>query len=68
MAPDDDPQITELETAAHSLGVKLLVHGIRSADDLSAAFDAGARQHADGVLTTAESIFAAERERVVQHH
>ena len=60
------PQVKELESAAHSLGVKLLVRDIRTADDLPGAFDAGARERAEGVLTTAESIFVAQRNRVVQ--
>jgi putative ABC transport system substrate-binding protein len=60
------PQVKELESAAHSLGVKLLVHDIRTADDLPAAFDAGAREGAQGVLTTAESIFVVQRNLVVQ--
>jgi putative tryptophan/tyrosine transport system substrate-binding protein len=60
------PQVRELERAAPSLGVKLLVRDIQAADDLSAAFDAGAREGAEGVLTTAESIFFAEGERVIQ--
>jgi putative ABC transport system substrate-binding protein len=60
------PQVKELERAAHSLGVKLLIRDIRLADDLPAAFDAGAREGAEGILTTAESIFVAERTRVVQ--
>jgi putative ABC transport system substrate-binding protein len=60
------PQVKELESAAHSLGVKLLVRDIRTADDLPAAFDAGARGGAEGVLTTAESIFVVQRSRVVQ--
>ena len=58
------PQVRELETAARSLGVKLLVQNIRTADDLPAAFDAGARGGADGLLTTAESIFVVERKRI----
>jgi ABC-type uncharacterized transport system substrate-binding protein len=60
------PQLKELEVAAASLGVKLLVRDIRTADDIPAAFDAGAREGVEGVLTTAESIFAAEGKRVVQ--
>jgi putative ABC transport system substrate-binding protein len=59
------PQVEELERAARSLGVKLVVRDIRTADDLPVAFDAGAREHADGVLTTAESIFFVQREQVV---
>jgi putative ABC transport system substrate-binding protein len=60
------PQVKELERAAHSLGVNLLVRDVRTADDLPAAFDAGARERADGVLTTAESLFIVQRQRVVQ--
>ena len=60
------PQVKELERAAQSLGVKLLVRDIQTADDLPAAFDAGAREGAEGVLATAESIFVAERTRVVR--
>lgn len=59
-------QLKELEVAADSLGVKLLVRDIRTADDIPAAFDVGAREGVEGVLTTAESIFAAEGKRVVQ--
>jgi putative tryptophan/tyrosine transport system substrate-binding protein len=60
------PQVKELESAAHSLGITLLVHDIRTADDLPPAFEAGARERAEGILTTAESIFVAQRNRVVQ--
>jgi putative ABC transport system substrate-binding protein len=59
------PQVKELERAAHSLGIKLLVRDILTPDDLPAAFDAGAREGAEGVLTTAESIFVVQRDRVV---
>jgi putative ABC transport system substrate-binding protein len=60
------PQVKELQSAAAPLGMKLLVHDIRTADDLPAAFEAGVSEQADAVLTTAESIFSAQRERVVQ--
>ncbi len=60
------PQVKELESAARSLGVKLLVQDIRSADDLPAAFDAGARWHAEGLLTTAESIFVVQGKRLAE--
>jgi putative ABC transport system substrate-binding protein len=60
------PQLKELEVAATTLGVKLLVCDIRTAEDIPAAFDAGAKDDVEGVLTTAESIFAAEGKRVVQ--
>jgi putative tryptophan/tyrosine transport system substrate-binding protein len=57
-------QVKALENAAHSLGVTLQIQDIRTADDLTAAFDAGARERAEGLLTTAESIFVARRAQV----
>jgi putative ABC transport system substrate-binding protein len=60
------PQLKELEAAAGSMGVKLLVQDIHTADDLPAAFEAGARDGAQGVLATAESIFVAQRKRVIE--
>jgi putative ABC transport system substrate-binding protein len=38
--PISAPQLEELESAAASLGVKLLIQDIQSADDIPAAFDA----------------------------
>jgi putative ABC transport system substrate-binding protein len=64
--PISVPQLEELESAAASLGVKLLIRDVQSADDIPAAFDAGVREGVEGVLTTAESIFAAQGKRVVQ--
>jgi putative ABC transport system substrate-binding protein len=60
------PQVKELESAARSLGVKLLIQDIRIADDLEGAFDAGARWRAEGLLTTAESIFVVQGKRIVE--
>jgi len=60
------PQLRELEHAAHSLGVTLLVRDIRSADDLPAAFDAGAKKHAEGLLTTAETRLSVYRNRALE--
>src|SRR5262252_10158031 len=57
-------QVKALQQAAPSLGVTLQLHDIRTADDLPAAFEAGARERADGLFTTAESIFVAQRARV----
>jgi putative ABC transport system substrate-binding protein len=57
-------QVKALEKAGHSLGIVLQVRDIRTADDLTAAFDAGARERAEGLLTTAESIFVAQRAEV----
>ena len=57
-------QVKALQQAAPSLGVTLQIQDIRTADDLPAAFEAGARERAEGLLTTAESIFVAQRARV----
>jgi putative ABC transport system substrate-binding protein len=59
-------QVTALKEAASTLGVTLIIRDIRTADDLPAAFEAGAREHAEGLLTTAESIFRLQRGRVTE--
>jgi ABC-type uncharacterized transport system substrate-binding protein len=60
------PQVRELEAAARSLGVKLLVQDISTRDDLPGAFAAGARWHADGLATTAESLLVVEHKRILE--
>jgi putative ABC transport system substrate-binding protein len=57
-------QVKALKEAARSLGVTLEIQDIRTGDDLPAAFDAGAGERADGLLTTVASIFVAYRARV----
>jgi len=59
-------QVKALKEAALSLGVTLFIRDIRTVDDLPAAFDAGDRAHAQGLLTTAESIFRLQRARVTE--
>ena len=64
-------QVTALKEAARSMGVSLLVQDIRTSDDLAAAFDAGVKARAQGLLTTAESLFIVHRARVGElaaHH
>jgi putative ABC transport system substrate-binding protein len=55
-----------LKEAARSLDVTLQVQDIRTADDLPAAFDAGAREHAEALLVDAESIFVVHRARIAE--
>jgi ABC-type uncharacterized transport system substrate-binding protein len=57
-------QVKALKDAARSLGVALQIQDIQSGDDLPAAFDAGAREHAQALLTTGESMFVVHRARV----
>jgi putative ABC transport system substrate-binding protein len=59
-------QVKALRQAAGSLGVTLQIRDIRAGDDLPAAFDAGAKDHADALLTTAESMFIVHRARVTE--
>ncbi len=59
-------QVTALKEAARSLGVTLQIQDVRAVDDLPAAFDAGAREHADGLITTVGAIFVAYRARVTE--
>jgi putative ABC transport system substrate-binding protein len=66
----DDPiallQVKALKDAAPSLGVTLQIQDVRTGDDLPAAFEAGAKEHAEGMITTAESMFAIHRAQVAE--
>ena len=59
-------QVHALKEAAPSLGITLQIQDIRSADDLPAAFEAGIKGSVQGLTTTAESIFRAERAKVTE--
>jgi putative ABC transport system substrate-binding protein len=58
--------VKALEEAARSLGMKLLIRDIRTPDDLPAAFEAGVKERAEGVINTGESIFAVTRARLAE--
>jgi putative ABC transport system substrate-binding protein len=57
-------QVKAMQRVADSLGVTLQIHDIQTADDLPVAFEAGAKEGAEGLIVTAESIFVAQRARV----
>jgi putative ABC transport system substrate-binding protein len=59
-------QVEAMKEAASTLGVTLHVIGIKTPDDLPAAFEAGSAVGAQGVLTTAESIFRVARAQVTE--
>jgi putative ABC transport system substrate-binding protein len=59
-------QVEAMKDAASRLGVTLHVIDIKTPDDLPAAFEAGSSVGAQGVLTTAESIFRVARARVTE--
>ena len=57
-------QVKALKEAAGRLGVTLQIHDIPTPDDFAAAFDAGAGERAEALLTTGESIFVVNGARV----
>jgi ABC-type uncharacterized transport system substrate-binding protein len=57
-------QVKALNSAAPALGLQLQIRNIKTADDLPAAFEAGIREGAQGLLTTAETIFIVQRARI----
>ncbi len=59
------PQVEAMKNAARALGVTLFIRDIRTANDLPAAFDMGAKDRVEGLITTAESIFAINNARVI---
>jgi putative ABC transport system substrate-binding protein len=59
-------QVQAMKEAASSLGVTLDVIDIKTPDNLPAAFESGSKVGAQGVLTTAESIFREARARVTE--
>lgn len=59
-------QLKALQEAAPSLGIKLLIREIRTADDLPVAFAAGVKERADGLMTTSASIFRVQRAQVTE--
>ena len=60
------PQVNEIESAARSLSLRLKIRDVRKADDLPAAFSGAARDGAQGLLTTVETIFVVHRTRVAE--
>ena len=58
--------VKALEEAARSLGIKLQIQDIRTPGDLPAAFEAGVKERAEGVINTGESIFAVNRARLAE--
>jgi putative ABC transport system substrate-binding protein len=59
-------QVQEIEQAAGSMGLRLQNRGIRTADDLPAAFGAAAKDGAQGLLTTVATFFIIQRARIVE--
>jgi putative ABC transport system substrate-binding protein len=59
-------QVQALQNAAGALGVTLQIQDIRTSDDLPPAFASGVKERAEGLITTAESIFAVHGAQVAE--
>jgi putative tryptophan/tyrosine transport system substrate-binding protein len=58
-------QVPEMEGAAASLGLRLVVLNASSAGELDAAYAAAERQHVDALIIGADSFFLGRREQLV---
>jgi putative ABC transport system substrate-binding protein len=64
-SPANLPQWKEVEATARSSGVEPQLLDARKPEDLAPAFDAAARQRADGLIVGQEGLFEANRKLVV---
>jgi len=63
--PVSTPQVQELEQAARSMGVQLLIRDVRTPEELPDAFSTAATEGAEGLLQTALIMFNVHRARIV---
>src|SRR5215217_3947512 len=59
-------QVKAMEQAAASFGLTLQVRDTRMGEDIPAAFEAGTRERAEGLLLTSESMLIVHRARVTE--
>jgi putative ABC transport system substrate-binding protein len=64
VSPIASLQVKAMKAAAQSLGIALQVRDIQGESDIAPAFDAAAKEGADGLIVTAESMFVTYRARV----
>jgi putative tryptophan/tyrosine transport system substrate-binding protein len=60
------PQVRALEDTAQALRVKLQVRDVATADEIPVAFEAGAKERAEGLVITTASIFNVNHQRIVE--
>jgi putative ABC transport system substrate-binding protein len=58
-------QLQELEAAARTIGVQLLIRDVRTPEDLPTAFATAATEGAEGLLLTVSVMFGVHRTRIV---
>jgi putative ABC transport system substrate-binding protein len=64
--PISPTQIKALQSAGEKLGVKLHIREVRTAADIEPAFQAGLKEAPQAILLTSESLFVANRQRVIE--
>src|SRR5829696_8808240 len=58
--------IPEIEAAARILGVHLILLPVQKPDDLEYAFETATMEHADALITVADTLTSTHRTRIVQ--
>jgi putative ABC transport system substrate-binding protein len=63
--PTSAPQISDVQAAAHSLGIELRVLNASSEREIDAAFGSAIQQHVNAVVVGADSVFLSRRDQLV---
>ena len=63
--PTSAPQISDVQAAAHSLGIELRVLNASSEREIDAAFGSAIQQHVNAVVVGANSVFLSRRDQLV---
>jgi ABC-type uncharacterized transport system substrate-binding protein len=63
--PTSTAQISDVQAAAHSLGIGLRVLNASSEREIDAAFGSAAQQHVKAVVVGADSVFLSRRDQLV---
>src|SRR5262249_43439022 len=63
--PAHKPALGDTESAAHTLGVRLLLVEARDTGELSEAFSVMRRERAGGLVLLADSLFSTHRDRIL---
>jgi putative tryptophan/tyrosine transport system substrate-binding protein len=63
--PTSKAQISDVQAAAHSLGIGLRVLNASSEREIDAAFGSAAQQHVNAVVVGADSVFLSRRDQLV---
>jgi putative tryptophan/tyrosine transport system substrate-binding protein len=65
--PANAAQMPAIKSAAHSLGLKVLVMNVQGPEDFKAAFSMMNRKHADALFILPDAILIAHQSQIVEH-